>query len=102
MKSEGKRIKVQFDDIEFIESKGEYAQVNLTDQTSILSFMSLKGVLDILPEESFMRVHRSFIVNLEKIKTIERNQIVYGKNKYVPISEQYKKEFKKFINDFFV
>jgi DNA-binding LytR/AlgR family response regulator len=48
-----------------------------------------------LPEEMFMRVHRSFIVDLEKINTIERSRIVFGKE-YIPVSDQYKARFQEF------
>lgn len=44
-----------------------------------------------------MRVHRSYIVNLKKVVTVERNRIVFGK-KYIPVSEKYKESFQKFIN----
>jgi DNA-binding LytR/AlgR family response regulator len=47
-----------------------------------------------------MRVHRSFIVNLDKIKTIERNRIVFGKE-YIPVSDNYKEKFQLFVNERF-
>jgi DNA-binding LytR/AlgR family response regulator len=54
-----------------------------------------------LPESKFMRVHRSFIVNLEKIDTIERSRIVFGKT-YIPVSEQYKEKFQEFLDKNFL
>ena len=56
----------------------------------------MRSLEEELPKRHFMRVHRSFIVNLEKITTIERNRIVFG-DKYIPVSEKYKEEFQKFI-----
>jgi DNA-binding LytR/AlgR family response regulator len=54
-----------------------------------------------LPEASFMRVHRSFIVNLEKIDTIERSRIIFGKV-YIPVSDQYKDKFQDFVSKNFL
>ena len=48
-----------------------------------------------------MRVHRSFIVNLEKIDTIERSRIVFGKT-YIPVSDQYKDKFQEFLDKNFL
>ncbi len=49
-----------------------------------------------------MRVHRSFIVNLNKITTIERNRIIFDKNVYIPVSEQYKEGFQQFLDHNFL
>jgi DNA-binding LytR/AlgR family response regulator len=54
-----------------------------------------------LPSELFMRVHRSFIVNLEKIETIERSRIVFGKE-YIPVGNQYKERFQEFLDKNFL
>jgi DNA-binding LytR/AlgR family response regulator len=51
--------------------------------------------------KNFMRVHRSFIVNLNKITTIERNRIVFDKV-YIPVSEQYKEKFNEFLDKNFL
>lgn len=48
-----------------------------------------------------MRVHRSFIVNLEKIETIERSRIIFGKE-YIPVGEQYKEKFQEYLDKNFL
>ena len=58
---------------------------------------TLKTIEQKLPEEQFMRIHRSYIVNLDKVETIERSRIVFGKN-YIPVSDQYKEKFQEFVN----
>jgi DNA-binding LytR/AlgR family response regulator len=70
------------------------------NEKSVLSLMSMNSLEENLPDSKFMRVHRSFIVNLDKIKTIERNRIVFGKE-FIPISENYKEKFQKFVNERF-
>ena len=58
--------------------------------------MSMKSLEDMLPANRFIRVHRSFIVQPEKIKVIERNRIVFGKE-YIPISDNYKQKYMELL-----
>ena len=62
-----------------------------------MSLMSLKTLESSLPPDKFIRVHRSFIVQTAKIKLIERNRIVFGKQ-YIPVSDTYKNAFLDYIN----
>lgn len=102
LKSEYKIRRINFNDIIYIEGLKDYVKVYLKDQPKpILSLSSLKALENKLPETKFMRVHRSFIVNLEKIETIERSRIVFGKV-YIPVSDQYKETFQTFIRDNFL
>jgi two-component system LytT family response regulator len=55
-----------------------------------------------LPKDKFMRVHRSFIVNLDKVKVIERNRIVFDHSVYIPVGEQYKDTFQAFVDKTFL
>lgn len=101
IKSEYKIVKVKLSDIEYIESMREYVRIHLVSNKPIMTLISLKLVEKQLENASFMRVHRSYIVNLNRIMTIERNRIVFGKV-YIPISEQYKEKFQKFIDSNFL
>src|SRR5665811_783525 len=95
LKSEYKIKRINFNDILYIEGLKDYVKVYLHNSVKpILSLASLKLLESKLPENKFMRVHRSFIVNLEKIDTIERSRIVFGKE-YIPVSEQYKVKFQE-------
>jgi len=64
--------------------------------------LSLKSIEEQLPSNRFMRVHRSYIVNLAKISVIERNRIVFDGKIYIPVSEQYKEKFQDYIDGNFV
>jgi len=98
LKSEYKIKRINFNDILYVEGLKDYIKVyTRIDPKPILSLTSLKILESKLPEASFMRVHRSFIVNLEKIDTIERSRIVFGKV-YIPISDQYKDKFQEYLN----
>lgn len=90
--------KVKYADILYIEGLKEYVKIFLTNEVQPLtSIMSLKSLEEKLPSRVFMRIHRSFIVNLQHIETIERSKIVFGKVQ-IPVSDQYKEKFQEFLN----
>ncbi len=98
VKSEYKQIKIFLNDIIYIESMKDYAKIFLTSQSSpIVTLLSLKKLNKELPKENFMRIHRSFIVSLEKIEIVEKNQIVFGKQR-ITVAEPYREQFENFIN----
>ncbi len=102
LKSDYKIKRLNFNDILYIEGLKDYVKVYIHNVPKpILSLTSLKLLESKLPEMRFMRVHRSFIVNLEKIDTIERSRIVFGKE-YIPVSDQYKEKFQEFLDKNFL
>jgi DNA-binding LytR/AlgR family response regulator len=60
--------------------------------------LSLKSMEEQLPSDRFMRIHRSYIVNLARVSMIERNRIVFDGKIYIPVSEQYKEKFQEYID----
>jgi len=88
-------IKVNLNDIHYIEGLKDYIKILTADKT-ILTLNSLKKIQEVLPESKFVRVHRSFIVALSKIDSIQRNRIVIGKT-FVPVGENYRNAFKDSI-----
>jgi DNA-binding LytR/AlgR family response regulator len=100
--SDGKILNINLQEIDFIESMSEYVKIYLSNKTHVVTLMRLKNLEDFLPREWFMRVHRSYIVNTRNITTIERNRIIFYGNVYIPVSEQYKADFKKFIDKNFI
>ena len=96
VKSEYKLLQIPIDDITYIEGLKDYVRIFLDNGTSVMSVMSLRTMELGLPSSRFMRVHRSFIVQTSKIKVIERNRIVFGKQ-YIPISDTYKSEFMDYV-----
>ena len=97
VKTEYKLVQIELNKILYIEGLKDYVKIYLEDETHpVLSLLSMKMVEDMLPSSRFIRVHRSFIVQPEKIKVIERNRIVFGKE-YIPISDNYKQKFFDFL-----
>jgi len=102
VKSEYKLIRIELDNIKYIESQHEYIKIFLINSNPVMTQISLKNIEEQLPSDRFMRVHRSFIVNLARVSVIERNRIVFDENVYIPISEQYKEKFQEYIDKNFV
>ncbi len=102
LKSDYKIRRINFNDILYIEGLKDYIKVFLVNEPKpILSLNTLKTVEAKLPASKFMRVHRSFIVNLNRIQTVERMRIVFG-NVYIPVSDQYKDKFQEFLDKNFL
>jgi len=100
VKSDYKLIQIDLDKITHIEGLKDYVKIFVEGETyPILSLMSMKSLEEMLPKDRFIRVHRSYIVQPKKIKTIERNRIVFGKE-YIPISDSYKEAFQNFLNKY--
>jgi len=101
IKSEYKILRVKIEDIKYIEGMREYIRIHLTNEKPIMTLLSMKSIEKQLESKNFMRVHRSYIVNLHKVSIIERSRIVLDKV-YIPISEQYKDKFQQFVDKNFL
>ncbi len=98
LKVEYQWVRISLKDITYIESLKDYVKVHLEDsQKALLSLISLKALEEKLPSSKFMRVHRSFIVSLDKISAISKNSIFIDKIE-VTIGEQYKEAFKTLVD----
>jgi DNA-binding LytR/AlgR family response regulator len=102
VKSEYKIVRINLNDIKYIESMREYVRIYTLNSKPIMTLMSMKSLEEKLPVEQFMRIHRSFIVNLKQITTIERSRIIFDRDIYIPVSEQYKDKFQDYIDHHFI
>ena len=94
--------RIEFDDILYFEGLKDYVKLYVEGSSKAIIFHStMKSLEEKLPNDKFMRVHRSFIVSLKKIRTIERDRIIFG-NKRIPISKQYKLGFDEFVKKKFL
>ena len=98
VKADYKVSLVKISDIVYLESEGEYVRMHLADGTTITTLFRLKNMETALPSESFMRVHRSYIVNLRTIKAYVKGRIFLNDTEYVPIGENYKEAFQGYID----
>jgi len=102
VKSEYKLVRIMLADIKYIESANEYIQIHLINSQPVTTLIRLKSMEEQLPKDKFMRVHRSFIVNLDRVNEIERNRIIFDHKTYIPIGDQYKDNFQAFIDKTFM
>lgn len=99
VKSEYKQLKIDLSQVLYFEGLKDYIKIWIENNPKpILTLMSLKSLEEELPEVSFMRVHRSFIVSLNHINSLERSQVIVG-NKRITVSEQYKQKFYDYISN---
>jgi len=91
VKTEYRLEKVILSEILYIEGMSEYLRI-VTKDKKIMTLQSFKNIEDVLPKNNFIRVHKSYIVAIDKIDSIERNRIKI-KNELIPISESYKEKF---------
>lgn len=99
VKSEYKLLRVDFDDIVYVEGVKDYVKIYFADKRKpIMSLMNMKKIEDYLPHDQFMRVHRSFIVNMAKVEMIDRGRMVIG-DTFIPVSESYKEQVQKYIDE---
>ncbi len=98
VKADYKLMQIDLDKILYIEGLKDYLKIYTEEQPqAIVTHITMKAMEEMLPSSSFLRVHRSFIVNQEKIKIVDHNRIVFGKV-YIPISDSYKEAFQKFLD----
>jgi two-component system LytT family response regulator len=76
----------------------EYARIHLITGKSVMPLIRLHSLEEQLPADRFMRVHRSYIVNLEKIISVENSRIFFDGKNIIPVSDQYKELFNRFLS----
>lgn len=101
VKADYKVSLVKISDIVYLESEGEYVRMHLVNNTTITTLFRLKNMETALPAENFMRVHRSYIVNLKYIKSFIKGRIFLSNTEYIPIGENYKETFQAYIDKTF-
>jgi DNA-binding LytR/AlgR family response regulator len=97
VKSEYRQLKIMLDNVLYFEGLKDYIKIWLTGEPKpILTLMSLKSLEADLPANAFMRIHRSFIIALNKIEVIERNQVIINKQR-ITVADQYRDKFHEYI-----
>lgn len=97
VKSDYKFVKIKISEIVYIESRNEYIRIYTKSGTPVLTLLSLKSIEEKLPEDSFMRIHRSFIVNLKCIAEYSKVGITIDNSTFIPLGEQYREKFLEYI-----
>lgn len=97
VRAEYENVKINFSDILFIEGLKDYVKIYTTDNKFTLTLISLIKLENLLSNKGFSRVHRSYIINIKHVKSIQKNKVLIS-DKRIPISESYKNAFFERIN----
>ena len=89
---------VKMSNIVYLESAGEYVRLHLVDGTKLVTLFRLKNMESELQSSQFMRVHRSYIINLNHISGYTKGRVFLSNDDYVPIGENYKEQFMNYVN----
>ena len=102
LKTEYRIVKVSISDIRYVEAMSEYLKVHIvSDSRPIITLLSMKKMEERLPDY-FMRIHRSYIVNLKMIQEVNKNRIIMDKDTYLPIGDMYKDTFQQYLDTKFL
>jgi DNA-binding LytR/AlgR family response regulator len=98
VKSDKKSIKVNISDISYIEGLGDYIKIYTKDK-KLVTNLSMKKIETLLPAKKFYRIHKSYIISIDKIELIEGNMVKINNNK-LPVGNSYRQEFMQHIKNF--
>ena len=93
VKADYKTQLVKIADIVYLESAGEYVRLHIEGSSTITTLFRLKNMETTLPQETFLRVHRSYIVNIKRIASYTKGRIFLDNGEYIPLGENYKERF---------
>ena len=98
VKVDNKLVRVGFDDVRYVEALGDYVHI-VTGQSKLIVYSTLKAVEEKFPSSRFVRVHRSFIVNFNRIQALEDNSVIV-ETKHIPVGQTYLREVMQRLNKF--
>ena len=99
VKSDYKIVRIDIDKIIYIEAMSEYLRISCEDKSKpVIVLLSMKKIEEHLPSNMFMRIHRSFIINLNKICEVKKNHVVIEGDISLPIGDNYKDAFMNYLN----
>jgi len=97
---DGELRQINFDNILFVEGMKDYVRFHVEgERLPLTTHMTMKAVEDALPAENFMRINRSYIVRLDKIRTVDRNLCAYIGNEIIRVTEAYREAFERYCSN---
>lgn len=98
LRVDGELRQVNFDKILFVEGMKDYVRFHIEgERLPLTTHMTMKAVEDTLPTEAFMRINRSYIVRLDKIRTVDRNLCVYIGDEIIRVTDAYRDAFERYV-----
>ncbi|MCR4604352.1 MAG: LytTR family DNA-binding domain-containing protein [Prevotella sp.] len=98
IKTDSRTVRISISDIRYVEAMSEYLKLHLDSQPRpLITYLSMKKMEEFLPDH-FMRIHRSYIINLDKVQEVNKNRVIMGPDEYLPIGDNYREAFNSFLN----
>ena len=94
VKSGYQTMKIILDTILYIEGLKDYVKIYAEGKKPILSLLTMKGLVETLPDDKFLRIHKSYIISTDRITSISRNRVMIG-DKWIPVGQNYRDAFRK-------
>ena len=99
VRADNQNAKIMIDEILYVEAMSEYIRIHFKDGKSLMTFMSIKLMIETLPSDRFMRIHRSYIASLKDIHSFRRSEVELNDGTVLPVSATYKEEIQKYIDN---
>ena len=97
VKTDSRTVRLHISDIRYVEAMSEYLKLHLVSQPRpLIAYLSMKRMEDFLPP-TFMRIHRSYIVNLQLVQEVNKNRVIMGPDEYLPIGDNYRDAFNDYL-----
>jgi two-component system LytT family response regulator len=99
VKSDYRIVRIDIGSIRYIEAMSEYLRISCDDKEKpVIVLLSMKKIEEHLPTNTFMRIHRSYIINLNKIREVKKNHVILEGDASLPIGDNYKDTFMNYLN----
>lgn len=102
VKTDYRVVRITIADIRYVEGMSEYLKIYLEGQKPVITLLSMKKMEDYLPPHQFMRIHRSYIVNLQKIQEVNKNRVILDSETNLPLGDLYKEQFNDYLTKNFL
>ena len=102
LKTEHRIVRININNIRYIEGMSEYLKIYLTDAKPIVVLLSMKKMEERLPTHTFMRIHRSYIINLNEIQEVNKNRVILDADTFLPIGDMYREQLNQYIESKFL
>ena len=98
IKTDYRYVRISLADLRFIKGYGEYLQIYVAGKTTPLVTLSSFAAIKERLSDNFLQVHRSYIINMNRVEQIERNRVVMDAENYIPVGDSYKGAFQQYLN----
>ena len=102
VKTDYRVVRIAINDIRYVEGMSEYLKIYREGQKPVITLLSMKKMEDYLPQKQFMRIHRSYIINIKKIQEVNKNRVIMDADTFLPIGDLYREAFTAYLNSRFL